>query len=320
MRILLTGATGNLGSELCSLFLEKNHSLVLTVRSIGDKDKLIKIENVHKKYGLVPEYIECDLTKDSIPLDASAGINYVVHASGVVRFKDAQDNNEQMARIVAEFVTKFSLPVCYVSTAYLYKKEGEPFNNQYEIDKRNAEIIFQKLSTPVAIVAPSIIVGNSISGQISNFSGYYTVIKAIVRAMQESEKVFRFPRFNNGKVNIVPVDYVAKAILDVVENKKIGYYFAINPSYTSFDDVVEKSLSEIGIQERIDFLDCSLEEYQKMELRVPEQQFLSLALHFIPYWNLQYVFPSTVITKSFYDVSTLVKPLTQYFHETKLEK
>ncbi len=108
----------------------------------------------------------------------------------------------------------------YVSTAYVAGlRQGvvgpdelsfsAGFRNAYEQTKAEAEALVRDVSSrfPTVIFRPSIIVGDSISGQTSAFNVIYVPAKLLVRGL------FRFvPAVPNIPFDVVPVDYVADAI------------------------------------------------------------------------------------------------------------
>ena len=123
--------------------------------------------------------------------------------------------------LAAESVALGGAPrLFHVSTAYVAGlREGvclpdelsfaAGFKNAYEQTKAEAEALVRDFSTrvPTLIFRPSIIVGDSVSGQASAFNVIYVPAKLLIRGL------FRcFPANPNAPVDVVPVDYVADAI------------------------------------------------------------------------------------------------------------
>lgn len=320
MRALLTGVTGNLGFEICKILLERKHTPVLLVRS-NPKDAIKeKIEELYKTHGSVPVYAFVDLEKE-VP-QFNQEIDVIIHSAGVVHFLNAGESNTKMAANITNLAESRKIPLYYVSTAYLYKPNGEPFNNQYEIDKQKAKEIVSSSSTNFAIISPSIIIGNSKTGEIMNFSGYYTILGSILKAISKSESVVRFPKFS-GFVNVVPADFVAETIVDVLESGKFGDFYATNPTYTTFEKIIGKSLEIVGLRQRFEFLDISIEEYRAMELSDAEKKLLTIAEHFIPYWIIQYKFPDSITKNSFSgqeDLEIMIPYFLRKVNEGQMEK
>ena len=111
----------------------------------------------------------------------------------------------------------------HVSTAYVAgQKQGivlpeeltfsQGFRNGYEQSKAEAEALVRDASTKIqtTIFRPSIIVGDSVCGATSAFNVIYVPAKLLVRGL------FRFfPAYPNIPFDVVPVDYVADAILSL---------------------------------------------------------------------------------------------------------
>jgi thioester reductase-like protein len=126
---------------------------------------------------------------------------------------------------VNEFV--INLPVLkrynYVSTCYVAgRREGVIYENElahdagfrnfYEETKYLAEMEVEKLKGefPVTIFRPSIVVGDSHTGETAKYDGIYYLIHYLRKAPQ----LLRFVNVGNSKVrlNLVPVDFVVEAI------------------------------------------------------------------------------------------------------------
>jgi nucleoside-diphosphate-sugar epimerase len=90
--------------------------------------------------------------------------------------------------------------------------EGQGFRDDVEATKFQAEQLVQRasLDLPITIVRPSTVVGDSQSGEIDRLVGpYYAVVLHLL-----SPKELRLPVPGSGytPLNMVPVDFVAKAI------------------------------------------------------------------------------------------------------------
>ncbi|MGH9861929.1 MAG: SDR family oxidoreductase [Candidatus Acidiferrales bacterium] len=84
------------------------------------------------------------------------------------------------------------------------------FANEYERTKYQAEARVRAAlarGLPVVIFRPSVTVGDTKTGRISSFNLFYQVVRILGSGM-----VSHWPDLRERKVNIVPVDYVARAI------------------------------------------------------------------------------------------------------------
>ena len=116
----------------------------------------------------------------------------------------------------------------YISTAYVsgQKKglvtEEEPtaakFSTFYEESKANAEALVRASQIPYAVCRPGMIVGDSRTGWIRTFNTVYYVLKLMLL-----RKMKIFPISSGTALNIVPVDYVADAVLRICFSEKAAF-------------------------------------------------------------------------------------------------
>jgi thioester reductase-like protein len=130
----------------------------------------------------------------------------------------------------------------YVSTCYVAGKRDDTileeelehdkgFRNYYEETKYFAEKEVEKLKKdyPVTIYRPSVVCGDSETGETAKYDGIYYVIKFLLKFPE----VFRLVNVGNDDVrlNLVPVDFVVKAIVALASDKNaIGKTVAIADS------------------------------------------------------------------------------------------
>jgi thioester reductase-like protein len=163
----------------------------------------------------------------------------------------------------------------YVSTAYVAGKqngivyENEPvdeeplFNNEYERSKFIAEQVVIKYAKsneiPYTIYRPSIIVGESETGATCKFDNLYTFMKVLFNIQNsfinhESEGLnditVRVPGIPDALINLVPVDYVADAIVAILKAKEsINNFFHItNPNPPDLSELRDLLMPVLGIE------------------------------------------------------------------------
>ena len=144
----------------------------------------------------------------------------------------------------------------YVSTCYVAgKRTGEiretelehnaGFRNFYEESKYLAEMEVEKLKDdlPVTIFRPSVVVGDSNTGETAKYDGIYYLI----HYLRKSPSLLRFINVGNDAVqlNLVPVDFVVEGIAALAKDENaVGKTIAIadpNPLTTKelFDAIAE---------------------------------------------------------------------------------
>ena len=311
MKALLTGITGNLGYEVSLNLIKRGITVVPCVRP-GRVDILssypVKFDQV----------VECDLTdEEDCDINLSEEVDCIVHCAGVVHFNMAGDKNQQMMLRVVKLATKLKIPIYAVSTAFVYKPldiNGK-FNNSYEEDKFLAEKILISSGVPYGILRPSVLTGNSVTGDIQNFSGYYFIVRAFMLAVHkanEQKRVLRFPRMT-GRSDMVPVDETADQIGKIVESGQLGEItYITNPESPRSEWLLDETLDFYGVRDVVNMLDTSFQEFGKLDLTEEELTLYKLASHFAPYWSMNYEFPTSVCKHNFIDHEYLKKILTVF--------
>src|SRR5512138_1139794 len=90
---------------------------------------------------------------------------------------------------------------------------GQRFHNAYEQTKHNAELLVRRAqsSLPATIYRPSIVVGDSRTGEIDRFEGPYAL--AILLVASPVAVPLPLPGDAVAPLNVVPVDFAVDAIL-----------------------------------------------------------------------------------------------------------
>jgi long-chain acyl-CoA synthetase len=244
--IVLTGATGFLGMEVLVRLLERtDRPVVALVRAADDAEAQARMDGVlatlfapgHRPDPRRVRAVAADLERPGLGLperglDAvadAAGI--VVHCAASVSFALPLDEARQIN--VAGTAEVLGLArraqargaldrVVHVSTAYVAGERegrilesdgdlGQRHRNTYEQTKLEAEALVEAAALPVAILRPSIVVGDSRTGWTPAFNVIYWPLQAFARGM-----LSRVPADPDGRVDIVPVDVVADAIVELV--------------------------------------------------------------------------------------------------------
>ncbi|MCO4760619.1 MAG: SDR family oxidoreductase [Myxococcales bacterium] len=88
---------------------------------------------------------------------------------------------------------------------------GQTFRNGYERSKAEAEDLARSVmdKLPITVVRPSVIVGDSETGEVQRFDGPYLLINAIINAPAHTP--VPLPGQGRLPLNVVPADFVVKA-------------------------------------------------------------------------------------------------------------
>ena len=220
--ILLTGATGQLGSCLARAFLEQGYQLKVLIRTKGSnsESRLKRVfETIHTTSSITTyslsnrlEVLSGDITERYLGLSPRTllrlanEVTDIVHCAAMVSFdprKAAQLHqvNVEGTRNVLEFARMMnSVVLHYMSTAFVAGRSRgliresdldsrTEFNNGYEESKFLAEVEVRKVATeglPVVIYRPGILVGNSQTGHTQSFFGLYTLLKGLALVAQRA--------------------------------------------------------------------------------------------------------------------------------------
>lgn len=306
MKVLITGITGNLGYEV-ALDLNKRGFTIIPIVREAKNEKL----NIHKI--LFKEIIENDLTSGG-ELNLPDSIDCIVHCAGNIHFSTAGDSNEKMTAKLITCAKKLNIPLYLVSTAYIYRppSANQILNNAYELDKFRSEQILISSGIEYAIFRPSVLVGNSHSGKIQNFSGYYSIVRAFLYALTSSKRKGKKLRFPNlaGKSNLVPVDQAAFYIGNAVENLNLKSLYITNPNPPEASWILKETLDFFDLSQDIELIEITFEQFGKLNLTIEERGLYKFVKHYFPYWSITYDFPSSICRENIINHDYIVKTLT----------
>jgi thioester reductase-like protein len=275
--LLLTGATGFLGRSVLARVLERtDRQVVVPVRAEDSAHATARVREVLD--GLVdptcaaPERlvaVPCDLATmepGAVAADlAGRGVTVdeIVHSAACVSFdqslEDARHTNVGGTANVLELSGllhgRHSLRRhVHVSTAYVAGDRsgpiaeddaqcGQGFRNTYEQSKLEAEELVRAAShLPIQIVRPSIVVGEASSGWTSAFNVLYVPLRALA-----SGGMAAVPS-GGGLADVVPVDYVADAILGLEDAPATGltYHLTAGDRAVNLEQLVRLTCDETG--------------------------------------------------------------------------
>lgn len=219
--ILVTGATGALGKGVMASLLETMPDTAFTVLT-RRPERGATHPRVEKLY--------CDLLSEewTRPLSGRRAETFtgVLHMAADVRWnlptQDALNMNAEVSARLAQWASARCPNLqrfCYVSTAYaeapsylkstpgFFEHEGRAFNNSYEYSKCMGEREILARALPCVIVRPSLIVGDSQTGEIGSFNGLYTLLRLVAQGLLPIVAGNR-----RAYVDIVTLDTVIEAI------------------------------------------------------------------------------------------------------------
>jgi len=210
--ILITGATGFLGSHIAVDLLKKGHSLVLICRPVNNKSAAMRIEELFAWFGIDLKkhpnikVLEGSLEKPKFGMNqeeykfVTDNIDEIIHCAANTSFAEKKRPEVESSNIssMENVLELASHGRCYylhhISTAYVAgQKEGlceeefaetHIFHNIYEETKYKAEktaiYACHKNGIRLNIYRPSIVYGNSENGKSIRFNALYYPVKMIL--------------------------------------------------------------------------------------------------------------------------------------------
>ncbi|MFJ8439898.1 SDR family oxidoreductase [Kitasatospora griseola] len=238
MRVLLTGATGVVGTEFAHRLraAATAHGRPLDLVPVARRDEAV----VRWRMGDEPP-----------PAELAGHWDVIVHAAASTRWTLGRDeavtaNLEPLRAVLA--LADRDTHLVQVSTAYvggvrnpedLRGTEFEGYRNGYEWSKATCEAIARQAHPgPLTLIRPPLVVGRRGTGEIARFSGPYTLLQALVSGT--AAVVVGDPA---GHAEISPVDEVAAAmaaaVLAAPPDRPRTEVIAAGPDSLSLDQLLD---------------------------------------------------------------------------------
>ena len=234
MSYFVTGGTGFIGHNLINLLLKRRGKVYVLVR----KSSIERLEQLKSRWGsaakkIVP--VTGDLTRPYLGIPPAmrkkleGKIDHVFHLAAIYDLS-ADAASQEVANIkgtqhavrFAEAVkAKRFHHVSSIAAAGLYPgtfsedmfEEATGLDNPYFRTKHDSEgLVRQKCKIPWRIYRPGIVVGDSETGEIDKIDGPYYFFKLIQKMRRAMPSWMPTIGLEGGRLNIVPVDYVVKAM------------------------------------------------------------------------------------------------------------
>ncbi|MES2856370.1 MAG: NAD-dependent epimerase/dehydratase family protein [Bdellovibrionota bacterium] len=261
MKILVTGATGLLGSHVLEQGLKRGHQVVGVVRNIPARSFLGKHPELAEKN---VQTIVCDLSTDSLPDAAFKGVDAIIHcaalASADPAFKDAMNeiNFESPKRLheqarangirkwVQISTTAVMTPAKSESDSTLITEAdfGSLRGTAYAQSKYAFDKFLETSELGILSIHPGYMLGRWDSKPSSG---------AILFAL----RMGRFKYYLDGQKNLVAAEDVARGIFQALEAGKIGR-FILGGTNAKISSFLEKACEELGVPFTLN--EMSLEE------------------------------------------------------------
>jgi nucleoside-diphosphate-sugar epimerase len=186
--------------------------------------------------------------------DLAARVDAVIHCAAVTDFNRTDGSLEATNIAGTEHVTAFASAagavLYHVSTAFVHTTvDGDRGRTAigYASSKAAGEQVVRSSGVPHVILRPSVVIGDSDTGEIAAFQGLHQVVAGLFAGI-----VPMIPFDSRWPIDFVPVDVVADAIACVVENR-VGageFWLSAGESALSLDEgvaVVVEFARDLGV-------------------------------------------------------------------------
>jgi thioester reductase-like protein len=345
---LLTGGTGFLGGEVLVRLLERDDRPVyVLVRAESDERASARLDALLASLlgsagpcsqRVIP--IRGDVTQAWLGMGARSRdqlaerVGQIVHCAASVSFtmglaESREINVEGTRRMIqlGELCDRRGAldSFVHVSTAYVAGTHtgsftecdldvGQDFRNPYERSKFEAERVIRERGwgLPVQVLRPSIVVGDSRTGWTPTFNVLYGPMKAFARGAYPA-----IPARRSAPVDVVPVNYVADAIVALAGRPGTTYHLTAGDRASSVGELIELG-SSAASQRRPRVLPPRLyrrvihpvlvrqgSESRRRALRRSEVYF--------PYFSMRTRFENFAAQEALEPLGIEVPPLSSYF-------
>jgi len=213
VRVLVTGATGLIGSEVLALLRRRG-------APPGPSPGMRAVGVARREPVGTGDAVRWDMASEAPPEELRREWDVIVNAAADTRWtqsaSEAERANVATVSAIAPLVSG-STRVVHVSTAYALGLRGDAaspdpadYRNHYEWSKAASERRARELFRAPAIVRPSLVIGRRDDGAAARFSGMYLFLRGItagtIPAVVGTPDAF---------LDVVPVDAVAEVIVEL---------------------------------------------------------------------------------------------------------
>jgi len=253
--IFLTGFPGFIAGHLLERLTSEEADFILLVQPVLMDKAIEEVNEIISKLGVSADRFsiaEGDITKPNLGMSesdyeiAKEETTSIFHLAAIYDLAVTRDVGMRVNVEGTKNVNTFAKEVKnlrrynYISTCYVAGKRSglikenelkhdKGFRNFYEETKYLAEVEVEELkkNLPVTIHRPSVVVGDSKTGEIPKYDGIYYVINYL-RRLPSVLSLFNIGN-KDVRLNLVPVDFVVDAMATLAKDERaIGKTFHVS--------------------------------------------------------------------------------------------
>ena len=205
--VLVTGGSGVVGAALLPVLKSKGFKVIALTRRRGicrDDITTVTGDIEREDFGIDVERLLEEHGAISCLIHSAATTNFDVSAEAMHRTNVGGTKN------AIALANKLDARLIYISTAFTYEMGLPPYLSEYSSyceTKRTAEKFVRLNARDYTIVRPSIVVGDSGSGEIAYFQGLHNVVAALLQGFAPV-----LPADPTAMVDMIPQDVLVRAI------------------------------------------------------------------------------------------------------------
>jgi len=263
MSYFVTGATGFIGRHLMDRLLARRGSVVhVLVRKESQK----KLDALVATQGWDPKRVVAvvgDLAKPRLGVSAAqlkqlkGKVKHFFHLAAVYDLKAGAELQQQVNVDGTRHAVELAEAVgagCFhhvssIAAAGLYPgvfredmfDEAEGLDDPYLRTKHESEgIVRRECRVPFRIYRPSIVIGHSRTGEIDKIDGPYYLFTLVKKLRQMLPQWMPTIGIEGGRINVVPVDYVAAALDHIAHKRGLdgGCFHLVDPEPMRFGELM----------------------------------------------------------------------------------